>query len=132
MADFATALRGRLIAAPAVSAVTTKIFWGIVPQNTPLPYVRMQVVSDPRPQHLQGYDGARVTRVQADGFAMTYGEARQLSEAIIAAVAAPATFGGVQFGRTSAEGPQDLGEDVPGIGYVHRMSLDLLTEHKMA
>jgi hypothetical protein len=91
----------------------------------------MQVVSDPRPQHLQGYDGARVTRVQVDAFASTYGTARQLSEAIISAVATPATFGGVHFGRTAAEGPRDLGEDVDGIGYVHRLSLDLLAEHRM-
>jgi hypothetical protein len=132
MADFATALRARLVADAPVAAVTTKIHWGIVPQGTTLPYIRLNTISDPRPEHLGGYDGARVTRVQADCFATTYGAARGLAEKVIAAVATPATSGGVQFGRIKAEGPRDLGEDVPGLGYINRASVDLLVEHVMA
>ena len=96
------------------------------------PYIRMQTISDPRPQHLNGYQKARVTRVQIDVFADSYGAARSAAETIIAAVSDPATVSGIKFGRTKAEGPRDLGEDVEGVGYVHRASLDLLVEHSLA
>lgn len=127
MADFATALRGRLTGL----ATGNKVYWGIVPQGAALPYLRMQAISDPRPEHLQGYDAARVTRVQIDCFASTYAAARALAEAVIAAVSTPTTTGGVRFGRIKAEGPRDLGEDTAQ-GYTHRASLDLLVEHALA
>lgn len=129
MADFTVALRTRLLADSRVSGVTTKIIWGQVPQGTALPYVRLNVISDPRPEHLDGYDEARVTRVQADCFAATYGAARDLAVKIIAALGTPATTGGVTFGRIKAEGPYDRGEDVAGVGFVHWARLDLLVEH---
>ena len=133
MADFASALFTRLSTDGTITAVTgTRIYWLKVPQNAARPYVRLQTISDPRPANLQGYDSARVTRVQADCFADTYGAARALAEKIITALATPVTVGGVHFGFTKAEGPRDLGEDVDGIGFVHRASLDLLVEHKLA
>lgn len=132
MADFATALRARLVADSAVAAIVgTKVYWTLVPQGTALPYIRMQTVSDPRPEHLRGYQSARQTRVQVDCFAGSYATARALAEAVIATAAFPSTVGGVAFGRTKAEGPRDLGEDT-GNGFVHRLSLDLLTEHSLA
>lgn len=127
MADFATALRGRLTGLSA----GTRVYWSMVPQGTALPYIRMQTVSDPRPEHLQGYDTARVTRVQVDCFAATYAAARGLAESVIAAVAQPSTSGGVRFGRVKAEGPRDLGEDTAN-GFIHRASMDLLIEHSLA
>lgn len=133
MADLWTALRARLIAAGPVAAIVgQKVHWGKVPQSSALPYIRLTTVSDPRPEHLEGYDGARVTRVQCDCFAEKHLAATDLAEKVIAAVAEPATVSGVVFGRTKAEGPQDLGEDVEGLGYVHRASVDLLAEHKLA
>lgn len=132
MADFATALAARIMAdGPVAAVVGTKVHWVKVPQNTPLPYVRLQTISDVRPEHLKGYDGARVTRVQADCFAASYGAARGLAEKIITALAEPGTHGGIKFGRIKAEGPRDLGEDVAGT-FVHRASIDLLVEHKLA
>lgn len=128
MPDLQTALRSRIVTALGHS----RVYWTLVPQGKDRPYVRMQTVSDPRPQHLTGYEGARTTRVQVDVFADTYAAARVAAETIIAAVAQPATVNGVKFGRTTAEGPRDLGEDVEGVGYVHRLSLDLLAEHSLA
>ena len=129
MADMQAALTARLLAAVAVTAIAgTRIHWTKVPQGTALPYARMQTISDLRPQHLTGYDGARQTRVQVDCFAKKYAEARAMAEAVIAAMALPATVSGVRFGRTRAEGPRDLGEDTPD-GFIHRMSVDLLIEH---
>lgn len=137
MPDLQGALFDRLKADATLSTALTensifKAYWSKVPQGKNLPYVRMQTVSDPRPQHLTGYDGARTTRVQVDVFASKYSEARSLAKSIIAAVAEPATVSGVKFGRTKAEGPRDLGEDVDGVGFVHRLSLDLLAEHSLA
>lgn len=126
MADFAEALKQRI-----VNAGVSAVHWVRVPENTGLPYVRLQTISDPRPEHLGGYDGARVTRVQADCFATKWGTARAEAEKIIAAVAEPATVGGVQFGRVKAEGPRDLGEDTAK-GFIHRASIDLLVEHRLA
>lgn len=135
MADLQSALHARL----SVSLGHSRVYWNAVPQNADFPYVRLSTVSDPRPQHLTGYDTARQTRIQADVFALEpraggggYGEARAISETIIAAVAQPATVSGVKFGRTKAEGPRDMGEDVAGVGYVYRLSLDLLAEHSLA
>lgn len=127
MADMQTALRARLTG----GAAGTRVYWDIVPQSAALPYMRLQTVSDPRPQHLQGYDSARVTRVQCDCFAATYSAARAMAEAVIAATATPGTTNGIHFGRIKAEGPRDLGEDTAK-GYIHRASLDLLVEHKLA
>lgn len=132
MPDFASALHSRLTGAAPVSAIVgTKVYWVKVPQNQSRPYIRLQTISDVRPEHLQGYDGARVTRVQCDCFAETYAVSRDLAEKVIAAVATPGTFGGIVFGRIKAEGPRDLGEDV-GTTFVHRQALDLLVEHRTA
>lgn len=132
MPDFATAMKARLQADAEVGAlVGTRIYWGIAPQGATFPYIRLQTISDTRPETLKGYDGSRIPRVQADCFAMTYATARLLAEEVIAAVATPATVSGIKFGRVKAEGPRDLGEDTAS-GYVHRASLDLLVEHSLA
>ena len=123
MADFAPALLSRL-----TGLAGGQVFWSIVPAGKALPFVRLQTISDPRPEHLKGYNGSRQTRVQADFFAATPKAARELALAGIAAVAEPATVGGVKFGRTSAEGPRDLGDDSTE-GFIHRASIDLLVEH---
>lgn len=128
MADLQSALRMRIVTAVGHS----QVYWTVVPQGKQRPYIRMQTISDPRPQHLEGYQHSRTTRVQVDVFADSYGAARSAAEVIIAAVANPTTVNGIKFGRTKAEGPRDLGEDVEGVGYVHRASLDLLAEHSLA
>lgn len=133
MADFASALFARLTGDAGVTAIVgTKVFWNIVPQNTQLPYIRMQTISDPRPEHLKGLDAARVTRVQVDCFAAKYGTAREMSEKVITATRTPGEFGGVQFGRVKPEGPRDLGEDTSAGIFVHRASMDLLVAHRLA
>lgn len=133
MADFAIALRGRVVAAPSVSAVLgTRLYpRDKVPQNAPKPYGYYQVISDPRPEHLKGYDGARQSRMQVDIIADDYASARAIGETIIAAIANPGIFGGIRFGRTKAEGPRDLSEETAS-GTISRASLDLLTEHAPA
>ena len=135
MASFTEALRDRLLADAAVAALAeARIYWLVVPQGAAKPYIRMQVISDPRPEHLQDYDGARRTIVRADCFAEKtettggYAASRALALAVIAALARPAVAGGIRFGRGKAEGPRDLGEDTAG-GHVHRASVDIAIEH---
>lgn len=127
--DMQSAALARLKADSAVTAaIGGRLFWGVVPQNTAMPYGRMQTISDLRLQNLSGYDQGRMTRVQFDIFAKTYAAARAACEAIIAEMALPATFSGVRFGRSKAEGPRDLGEDTTA-GFVHRLTFDLIIEH---
>ena len=126
MADMQTALRKRILAAGAAP----RVIWGRkIPQGTALPYLQLQVVSDPRPEHLKGYNRARETRVQADCKAESYAEATAMAEALVSLLKPPATIDGIKFGHTKAVGPQDLGEDTAA-GFVHRMSLDLLVWHR--
>ena len=125
MADVQSALRSRIMASTGHS----RVHWTLVPQGEARPNVRLQTISDPRPQNLGGYEITRQTRVQADVFADSYREARALAELIIAAVAKPGTVAGVRFGRTKAEGPHDGGEHVEGVGYIHRLRTDLMVEH---
>lgn len=129
MADFAEALKARLIATAGIGA---EIHWVNVPQGKTPPYTRLQVISDVRPLNLKGYQDARETRVQADCFALTWGKARENANKIIAALIEPATFAGVKFGRIAAEGPRDLGENQDGVGFIHRASVDLLVWHSLA
>lgn len=119
------------LAAAVVADGKARIHWTHVPQGSALPYLRLQTISDPRPQHLRGYHGSQNTRVRVDVFAKTYAQARSLAIAVIAAVAEPVTVGGVKFGRVKVEGPRDLGEETSS-GFVHRLSLDLLVEHSLA
>lgn len=126
---YKTALRTRIVAAGIADA---RVQWGRLPPETALPYIRLAAISDPRPETLDGYQSARVTRVQADCFGATYEEADTLAEALIAALDTPATLGGVRFGRSKAEGPRDLSEELPGGGILHRASVDLLIEHALA
>lgn len=132
MSDFHAALRRRLLDDAAVAGIVgARIFWGIVPPDTPTPYLRLQVISDPRPQLLDDYEDGRTTRVQCDAFADTHAEAVAAAQALIAAVATPATVAGVAFGNCRADGPRDLGEDTDR-GFKHRASTDLLAEHGLA
>lgn len=133
MADFAIALRGRIVANGAVSAALGTRLYPVnkVPQNATKPYAYYQVISDPRPEHLQGYDAARQSRVQIDVIADAYDVARDIGEKIILSVAAPGSHGGIQFGRTKGEGPRDLTEETAS-GTISRASLDLLPEHTPA
>lgn len=132
MADLQTALHARLTGDASIgAAIGTRAYWTNVPQGAALPHVRMQTISDVRPQHMQGYHRARNTRLQVDVFAATYAQARSISERIIGLMAQPATVAGVRFGRCTAQGPIDMGEDTPD-GFVHRLRTDLLAEHSIA
>lgn len=124
------AMIARILATPAIG-VGTRVFWLRVPAGTPRPYLRLQIISDPRPEHLEGYDTARVTRVQADAIADLGSTGHAIWQALIEEFTAPRTIGGLRFGHSAAVGPRDLGEETPD-GFVHMISGDLLIEHSPA
>jgi hypothetical protein len=130
MADLATALRDRLVSDAAVSAVvSTRIYWGPVPQGASLPYVRLHIISDPRPEHLKGYQGARRTRVQASCFASSFGDAKQLGTKIVQALDDPWASTSGKVGRVKCEGPREgQGTDTPN-GFIHHQIVEAMMEH---
>lgn len=125
-----------LNSASVTDIVGRRVNWGERPQGEPLPALTLQVVSDPRPSHLKGLDGARSTRVQADCWAETLLQALALARAVIATLQPPAAVDGKKFGNARVDGQRDLGETV-GSGnaslssgtYIHRQSVDLLIRH---
>lgn len=126
MPDFQAGVRSRLIV--AATAAGSRIYWVERPQTSALSAVTLQIISDGRPQHLKGLDGARGTRVQVDCWASTYAAALALARACIAALQPPATVSGKRFGNAQVDGQRDLGEDVNGT-FVHRQSIDLIIWH---
>lgn len=125
MAELEAALRARILAAD-VGAAGVSV--DDRPQGSVMPWVVLERVSDVRPQHLKGYDGARETRVQASVWAATPKQAKEVALGLITAVAAPGEFEGVNFGRTRADGPLSFSEAVDG-KTIFRRVVDLYSWH---
>lgn len=133
--DFQGGIMSRLLADPTVSGlVGTRISWMDRPQEDQLPAISLQVISDPRPTHLKGFDGARYTLIQCDCWAERYETTVAMGRAVIAALKNPATIDGKKFGNALVEGQRDLGEE-PGSAndrfdiFLHRQSVDLRIWH---
>lgn len=124
--DMQGALRARLLAeAPVTALVGQRVYWVDRPQAAALPAIVLQVISDPRPQHLKDYDELRETRIQMDVFGATYAQVRSVTEAALAAVVPEDTSNGIIFNRALVDGARDLGERTE-TQFIHRHSTDLL------
>jgi len=124
--DMQSALLARfLAAAPLAALVGQRITWMQRPQSDALPALVLQTISDGRPQHYKGFQALRSTRVRADTWATSYGVARAVSEAVIAAGFAEHRANGVQFRRAQIDGPTDFLED-GATKPLHRSSVDLV------
>src|SRR3546814_2638414 len=96
--------RDRLGANGAVNAVVSKrIYWGVGPQGAALPYVRLHIISDPRPEHLKGYQGSRRTRIQVSIFAKSFKDAKRIGSNIVKSVNAPWSTPDGKVGRVKCE-----------------------------
>lgn len=96
--DFEGALRARLLAAPAVTAlVAQKVYWEERPQSTPLPAITLNLVSDERDQHLGGFQTVLDALLQVDVWALSFASKKAIKEAVIAALAPPETSNGIRF-----------------------------------
>lgn len=137
MMQFHEGITFRLLNSAAVTDIVgNRVNWGERPQGEPFPALTLQVVSDPRPSHLKGLDGARPTRLQVDCWAETLLQSLALASAVIATLRPPATVSGKKFGVAQIDSQRDLGETV-GSGnasqssgtYIHRQSVDLIIRH---
>lgn len=128
--DFQGGIRARLLAAAPVAAIVgTRVDWMTRPQKSALPAITLQTVSDSRPEHLKGADGARATRVQVDCWTATYAAGLTLARAVIAALQEPVTISGKRFGNARVDGQRDLGENLADNSFIHRQSVDLVIWH---
>ncbi len=110
--DMPAALRARILASGDIARlVDQRVFWMQRAQASALPAVVLQTISESRDQHMRGFQSLRSARVRADVWAMTYGAARQVAEAVIAASIAEVRANGIHFRRAQIEGPRDLLED---------------------
>lgn len=130
--DWQAALRARLVAASAVTAlVGQRVYWVDRPQGHALPAVTLQTVSEEREQNLKGFEGLQRARVQVDIWARSYAEQRQVTEAVIAALITAAAQGGIQFTRAMIDGLRDLTERTEAQLF-YRTSMDLVVHHATA
>lgn len=88
----------------------------------------MQVITEERAQHMGGFDGLTMDRVQIDIWALTYAETKAITEAVITALVPNHTGNGIDFSRAFLDGLRDLGERVE-TQFVHRTSFDLIFHH---
>ena len=121
--DMQGALRARITGASTTAG--TRVYWVDRPQSAALPAVTLQTISDPRPQHLKGFDELRETRVQVDCWADTYAAARTLLEAVLAAVVPENTSNGIRFDRAMVDNSDDGGERTE-TKFIHRQRADLI------
>jgi len=126
--DLIGAVRARLRADAAVTAIVTAETGRIAvvtrPQAGKLPAITLQTISQPRAETMKGLETLRFARVQVDCWATSSVEASRLADAAVAALQPRAAAEGWSFLPASVEGPRDLGEEVAGLGFVHRKSID--------
>lgn len=128
--DLQQGVRARLIASAAVRAIAaTRVSWMTRAKGAPMPAITLQVISDPRPAHLKGLEGARSTRVRVDCWAESYSDALGLARAAIAVLVPPATISGKRFGNGQVVGQQDLAEDLTDGKFIHRQAVDIIIRH---
>jgi hypothetical protein len=135
MADLREAIRSRLAAAAAVTAIVdTRIRPGILAQDDALPALTYQVVSNPRGHHLRGATGIADARVQFDCCARTIAEATALKVALENSLDGllNTSVAGVTILRCFQDGEQDLSEP-PRSGtdqWLFRISVDYRVKYR--
>jgi len=127
------ALDARVAGIPALIDRFASVGWSL--RLTGLPALVFQIVADPRPQHMKGFQRTRPTQVQADVYAETATEAAELRELCIAHLVPPARVGAVSFARASVDNvrpgsePEQSGESQRFRGDLSRESIDFTFLH---
>lgn len=121
------ALRVILLAnASVTSAVGTRVAWGSQPQGTAAPYVNLHRIGGAHSQTTDGPDGMIESRVQADCWGKTYGEAKAGARGIIAALNG---YRDTTFRHIAVESERD-DDDLTPPNPLYRSSIDLRIVHK--
>lgn len=132
--DWQGALRARLTGSPAITALVgtapVRVYWVDRPQTHALPAITLQIIDEPREQHMGGFHSLQAVTVQVDAWAESYGAARQLKEAIIDTLVPEQTGNGIAFQRAFVR-TRDLGERVE-TKFIHRSSLDFTFHYSIA
>jgi hypothetical protein len=81
-------LRSLLKASAPVAGLATAVEWDEVKQGTALPYVILEMASDPRDKSMEGPQATRITRVRTKVFYSKASDGLNLREYVIAAVEA--------------------------------------------
>jgi hypothetical protein len=129
------ALRALIVAASDVTTlVSTRVYWGDVPQSAAKPWVRMNVISGIRDYHMEAPSGLVNSRVQVDCVAISYGAAKGIARAIETAISGyRGTQGSIKFGGVFIESERDDTEsDTGDTVTLYRTSLDLIIWHGKA
>lgn len=127
--SFEADLRTRLIDDALVGPVVGKsVYWRIRPQSQPVPAIVLTIISDPRPQHLEGFHSLRDTRIQLDCYGRTYDETRALRDDVITAIAPYARVGDTRFDHAEIENVLDRGDDTAA-GFQHCHAIDATIWH---
>lgn len=125
-------LRKRLVDAGVAGG---KVYWVQRPQGSALPALVLQIISEPRPQHLKGFEDMTESRVQFAALATDYEVAKGILEAAIEAAVEPATVTmgdiTVDYWRAGLDGMRNSSEEVSGIGLVHRPLADLFIRYRI-
>lgn len=102
------------------SLVAGRVFWGVAPQKTPLPYLVLNIVSAVDHPHMQGAGGFWQYRVQVDSYGAVRAAARTLSRMVRAEI------NGTQSGEIRLILFDSEREDFEGAahGRPHRISQD--------
>jgi hypothetical protein len=127
-------LRSKIAGDDGVKALAKKpsIAWGDRPQASALPAVTLDLIYDARPQHMTGFQEMRGTQVQGDCWSPDRSQARDLREALIAAVVPVATIGGTRFGRSFVERSSSSFEQLEAGPMIYRERVDFTIWHASA
>lgn len=131
--DMQAALRARLVGQTAAGG---QVHWLTRPQGDDLPAITLQTVSGDRPRTYGGIQDWRESRVQLDIWAASYGAARSILEAAIAALSPKVVENGVFFDTTSFENERDYAEfdrnSSLATTTIYRTGIDLIVRHSPA
>ena len=119
-------IRALLLATAGVTALCgNRIDWGASAQGATYPRIVLFTINDAEGHNLQGPDGHSVGRVQVDCYALSYGQAKQLSRAVRAVLDG---YSGGGFQGVFLAGSRDTregGTNEPERPF--RVSLDFIT-----
>lgn len=127
------ALEKRIRMTPALVARAASIGWSA--RLAGLPAIRLQVIADPRPQTMKGFQRARPTMVQIDVYAKDRAEAVAIRELCIAHLTPSAQIDDVHFQRATVDNvrpgsePEQSGDTQRYRGELPRESIDFTFMH---
>lgn len=112
------------------SLIGNRLTWLVRVQNSPLPSLVLNVISNVPEYSDEGDAGLKQARVQIDCWALTYASAKALARAVKARLSGMReTASGVEFSAAWVDLEQDLFDTGAAGQSLYRVSLDILITH---